>query len=589
MIMMEKTRRTDMDANAPGFGGKSSNMNDTINTLSVRKAAPKGYFFFLIILYLITTFVITRVARSGRIILIAGVPAPVSSFAGVFSSICNISAILLAVFYKKPGMIASLVLVLMQFPMIIINIIVRHNFINLGGIFSNLLTVVAVIIIYVNNLQIDKFQKGIRAQAVTDRLTGLPNRFACSELMNQLAEDKTRFAFVSIDLNNFKNINDTMGHATGNDVLCEIASRWRAAADSRATGTLDFVTRQGGDEFSLIIRDYKNNDDIMKTIRYYSSILESRITIRDYDFYMTASFGYAEFPIDTVNPDSLFSYADAAMYQVKTDNSSNHILRFTPDLLREEHSLETESKIRNALDNDHVFINLQPQYDINHKLRGFEALARMRDMQGNLISPAEFIPAAENSGQIDKVDSRVFKKAAEYFGDLISRTGTDIILSVNVSVRHLMKNDYVNEVRSILKAYGIPARQLGLEITESIMLDSAGKALQNLNELKKLGIRVAIDDFGTGYSSLSYLNKIPCDILKIDKSFIDAMNSSESSRQYVAAIISIGHIMNLEVISEGVETEDQLETLKATGCDYIQGYIWGRPMLPEEADKLVVA
>jgi EAL domain-containing protein (putative c-di-GMP-specific phosphodiesterase class I) len=150
-----------------------------------------------------------------------------------------------------------------------------------------------------------------------------------------------------------------------------------------------------------------------------------------------------------------------------------------------------------------------------------------------------------------------------------------------------MKNDYINEVKNILKTYGIPPRQLELEVTESIMLDSAGKALQNLNELKKLGVRVAIDDFGTGYSSLSYLNKIPCDLLKIDKSFIDEMNSSESSRQYVAAIISIGHIMNLEVISEGVETEDQLETLKKIGCDYIQGYIWGRPMMPEDADKLV--
>ena len=568
---------------------KTGNMNDTISKLSTRRDAPKFYFFLLIVLYLATTFIITRVARSGRIIMLGRFPTPVSSFAGAFSSICNITAILLVVFYKKPGLIASLILVLMQFPMIVINMIVRQNFINMGGVFSNLLTIVAIVIIYINNTQIEKFQAGIRKQAVTDRLTGLPNRFACSELMNQLTESKTRFAFVSIDLNNFKTINDTMGHATGNDVLREIASRWRSAADSRATGTRDFITRQGGDEFALIIRDYKSNDDIMKTIRYYSSILESRISIKDYDFYMTASFGYAEFPIDTVNADSLFSYADAAMYQVKSDNSSNHILRFTPDLLREENSLETERKIRTALEKDHVFINLQPQYDMNHKLRCFEALARMRDMQGNLISPSDFIPVAERSGQIDKVDSRVFRKAAEYFGDLIRRTGTDIILSVNVSVRHLMKSDYVNEVRNILRTYGLPARQLELEVTESIMLDSAGKAIQNLNELKKLGVRVAIDDFGTGYSSLSYLKKIPCDLLKIDKSFIDDMNSSDLSRQYVAAIISIGHIMNLEVISEGVETEDQLETLRETGCDYVQGYIWGRPMLPEEAGKLVVA
>lgn len=576
-----------MEPNTSGPAANSGSMNDTMNNLSTRRSAPRGYFILLIILYFLTAFTLTRVARSSSVITIAGYPTPVYSFAGIFSSLSNIFIIFLVVFYRKVGLITSLVILLLQCPMIIMNIMLQHNFMNISGLFSNLLTIIAIVIIYTYNTRIEKFQEGIRKQAVTDRLTGLPNRFACIELMNQLAANKTRFAFVSIDLNNFKNINDTMGHATGNDILCEVASRWRSAADSRATGTHDFITRQGGDEFSLIIRDYKNNDDIMKTIRYYSSILESRITIDSYEFYMTASFGYAEFPIDTTKVDSLFSYADAAMYQVKKDNSSNHILRFTPDLLRSEHTLETERTIRTALENDHVFINLQPQFDMDHRLRGFEALARMRDMHGNLISPAEFIPIAEKTGQIDKLDSRVFKKAAEYFGELIKRTGTDIFLSVNVSVRHLMKNDFTNEVKGILRTYNIPARQLELEVTESIMLDSAGRALQNLNDLKKLGVRVAIDDFGTGYSSLSYLNKVPCDILKIDKSFIDEMNSSDSSRQYVASIISIGHIMNFEVLSEGVETDDQLETLRKIGCDYIQGFIWGRPMVPEDADKLL--
>ena len=167
--------------------------------------------------------------------------------------------------------------------------------------------------------------------------------------------------------------------------------------------------------------------------------------------------------------------------------------------------------------------------------------------------------------------------------------GNSSSFSTEVRVAEYLNKTYpfVNEVKNILKTYNIPARQLELEVTESVMLDSAGRALQNLNELKKLGVRVAIDDFGTGYSSLSYLNKVPCDILKIDKSFIDDMNSSDSSRQYVASIISIGHIMNLEVVSEGVETEEQLETLKSIGCDYIQGFIWDRPMSPEDAVKLL--
>ena len=213
----------------------------------------------------------------------------------------------------------------------------------------------------------------------------------------------------------------------------------------------------------------------------------------------------------------------------------------------------------------------------------------MKDADGNFISPGEFIPVAEKVGLIDKVDHSVFKNSATFFGELIKKAGTDITLSVNVSVRHLMKNDFLDEVREVLNTCGVPAGQLEIEITESVMIDSAQKALQCINEIKNMGITIAIDDFGTGYSSLSYLNNFPANLLKIDKSFIDKMNTSDSSKKYVAAIISIGHIMNFNVISEGVEEEEQLETLKEIGCDFIQGFIWGRPLPPEEAEKLVLS
>ena len=188
---------------------------------------------------------------------------------------------------------------------------------------------------------------------------------------------------------------------------------------------------------------------------------------------------------------------------------------------------------------------------------------------------------------MDKVDGAVFRKSALFIGELIRKTGADITLSVNVSVRHLMKNDFIDEVREVLAAGGLPPEKLEIEITESIMIDSAEKALKCIEEIRKMGIRIAIDDFGTGYSSLSYLNNFPANILKIDKSFIDKMNTSGPSKQYVAAIVSIGHIMGFEVVSEGVETAEQLETLKETGCDFIQGFIWGRPLPAEEAEKLV--
>ena len=433
-----------------------------------------------------------------------------------------------------------------------------------------------------------KMMEHLRHISYTDQLTGIPNRLACTELIDELIAKKGRFAVVSIDINGFKSINDTMGFDTGNKVLAEIATRWRTIANAGLTGTTDYIARMNGDEFALVIRDFRSDDELFKTIGQYESALGSRLTIDGYDIYISASFGFSVFPDDAETIDSLISYANASMREVKRVNSSNHIMRFTRELLKTERTLEIERKLITALEEETLYYALQPQFDISHRLRGFEALARMRDSEGNFISPGEFIPVAEKVGLVDKVDSAVFKKSALFIGGLIRETGADITLSVNISVRHMLKNDFLDEVRDIVRTSGIPAERLEIEITESIMIDSADKALRCIGELKKMGIKIAIDDFGTGYSSLSYLSNFPADLLKIDKSFIDRMNTSESSKQYVAAIISIGHIMGFDVISEGVEETAQLETLREVGCDYIQGFIWGRPLPNEEAEKLVM-
>ena len=432
-----------------------------------------------------------------------------------------------------------------------------------------------------------KMMEHLRRISYSDQLTGIPNRFACTELVGELIRNKEPFTLVSIDINSFKSINDTMGFDTGNRVLVEIASRWNTLAEAKLTGTRDYVARMGGDEFALIIRDHRSDEEIANTIAQYESVLGNRMTIDEIDFYITASFGYSLFPEDGTTADSLITYANASMREVKRINSSDHIMRFTPDLLKAEHTLEIESKLITALENDTLFFMLQPQFDMSHKLRGFEALARMKDTDGNIIPPGEFIPVAEKVGLVDKVDSTVMRKAASFIGDIIRRTDADMTLSVNVSVRHLMKNDFLDEIRDILKTSGIPSDRLEIEITESIMIDSAEKAQLCIEELRRLGLRIAIDDFGTGFSSLSYLNRFPADLLKIDKSFIDKMNTSDSSKQYVAAIISMGHIMGFEVISEGVEEQKQLDTLKEIGCDMIQGFIWGRPLSEEAAEKLI--
>ncbi|MDO4877364.1 MAG: EAL domain-containing protein, partial [Oscillospiraceae bacterium] len=208
---------------------------------------------------------------------------------------------------------------------------------------------------------------------------------------------------------------------------------------------------------------------------------------------------------------------------------------------------------------------------------------------GSVINPAEFIPVAEKTGLVEQIDMMVFEMAVRFTGSVINAIGHNITMSINVSVRHLMKNNFLDDIKRILHKYNVAPECIEIEITESIMIDSAEKAMDRINELKKMGMKIAIDDFGTGYSSLSYLNSFPSDKLKIDKSFIDKMNTNEVSRQYVAMIITIGHTLNLKVISEGVESTGQVDVLKSIGCDYIQGFVWGRPMSPEEAAELVKA
>ena len=560
-----------------------------INRLSEQRQRPMIFFVIIVFLYITSTVLTSVTAGQSVTINLFGLTIPVYTFAGALSAISEICIIFMAFYYGKLGYFTAIVLQIIQFQSIIFGIVYNHNMTSIPGLFSSLLTIIAVTIIYLNNKRIDIYQKEIQKQAVSDGLTGLPNRYACSKLIDTLYAKKEKYIITSIDINGFKSINDTLGFDMGNAVLKEIANRWITLADSGDNKTSDFIARVNGDEFVIIIRNYSSIDQALNTIKEYEKKLTERITIDDCDISINASFGYAEYPLDSAEKDFVYTCAETAMHEVKRRNISNHILHFTPDMLTDEHLLEIEGKIKKALEEHTFFFHLQPQFNMEHKLRGFEALARMKDSDGAFISPGEFIPVAEKIGLIDKVDEMIFRKSALFFGKLLKESGADITLSINVSVKHLMKNDFLDEIQRILDESGVPATNLEIEITESIMIDSVDKALACIDKIKAMGIKIAIDDFGTGYSSLSYLNKFPANLLKIDKSFIDTMNTSKSSKQYVSAIISMGHIMGFDVISEGVEEDAQVETLKEIGCDFIQGYIWGRPLPQEEAEKLVLS
>ena len=563
-------------------------MEKTLRRIVLGNQIPKSGYVLLLILYIIANFMVQVVVKNQGSFVVFDRVVPYAGFAGVFTSLSSTCLMLLVLLYRKLGYITSMLIIcLYQFPELILSFFLGGNVNAVAGFFMNVFAGIVVTIIYLMYKKNARFQERIHYQAVTDRLTELPNRFAVGELVERLINKQERFIMFSIDINNFKGINDTMGHGFGDKVLKEVAERWKFIADSADTGTTDFVARLGGDEFAIIIRDYQNIEQVKKSVYIYKAELERVISIEECDYFMTANFGYAEYPTDAMTTDAVISGANAAMHSAKT-LGNNGVLRFDPDLAGNAKFLEIERKIRKALDNDRITYHLQPQYDINHRLRGFEALARMRDEDGTLINPGDFIPVAERTGLVDRIDSCVFEQAVKFVGDVMNETLSSITMSCNVSVRHLMKKNFIEEVRNTLHKYGVPPQCIEIEITESIMIDSTDKALNTISELKKMGIKIAIDDFGTGYSSLSYLNNLPSDILKIDKSFIDVMNDSESSKQYVAMIVSIGHIMNLKVISEGVESQEQVDTLKEIDCDFIQGFIWGRPLPAEEAMKLVL-
>ena len=564
-------------------------IDKTLRDLSLKKEAPKSGYILLILLYAIAMVGTVFASRNvGRFIHLFENQIPFSAFAGVFSSLANICIICLVVLYRKTGFFTALFLLITQFPMLTVNIFIRHNVNSFPGFFMNILTITSVVLIYMTHRNVLKYQVILREQAVKDRLTGLPNRFACNELMQYLVKRDEKFALVSVDLNDFKSINDTMGHDTGDEVLKAVAERWSNLSDTMENGINVFVARISADEYMLVISGYSLSDEVEGIVQKFKDELEKKLTIDGCDYFINACFGITEYPKDDNNIDSLFLFADAALHEVKRLGGSNSVMRFRPDILNTEKQVELERKLRHALDNKKISFNLQPQFDINHKLRGFEALARMRDSDGSYISPAEFIPVAEKSGLIDRVDMRVFELATGFLSDILrGDKDSDLIISCNVSVKHLMKNSFIDEIKGILVKYQVPASHIEIEITESIMIDAMDTAMECIDEIKALGMKVAIDDFGTGYSSLSYLNTFPSDLLKIDKSFIDLMNTSESSKQYVAAIVTIGHVLNFSVISEGVEDEAQIATLKEIGCDFIQGYVWGRPMSADDAMELV--
>jgi diguanylate cyclase (GGDEF)-like protein/PAS domain S-box-containing protein len=412
-------------------------------------------------------------------------------------------------------------------------------------------------------------EQQIRHMAHYDMLTDLPNRTTFRDTMdatlNRAAATGGRFAVLIVDLDSFKEANDTYGHLIGDAVLCEVARRLRAAAGGA------FLSRLGGDEFALIVAD--DTQPAALAERLLAAFADG-FEVEDHRLKLVASIGVAIYPTDGADAKILMTNADAALYRAKAEMRGS-VLFFEPEMsarLRERHALKED--LRSAIDRGELLLHYQPQKKMSGETVGFEALVRWQCPKRGMVSPDTFIPIAEESRLIIPLGEWVLREACRE----AASWPRPLTIAVNISPLQFRNDDLPRLIHSILLETGLAPARLELEITEGVFINDFSRAISILNRLKSLGVRIALDDFGTGYSSLSYLHSFPFDKIKIDRTFVGDLEHNYHSREIVRAIIGLARSFDLPILAEGVETVAQHAILVEKGCDEVQGYLTGRPL-----------
>jgi diguanylate cyclase (GGDEF)-like protein/PAS domain S-box-containing protein len=414
-----------------------------------------------------------------------------------------------------------------------------------------------------------------------DMLTGLPNRAYLTERLATILalarRHGTLVAIMFIDLDNFKTINDSLGHHVGDVLLKHIALRIKAVLREA-----DMVSRLGGDEFLVILADFAARDDAAKVAEKLLQVISAPVELEGWQLSANASIGISVFPRDGDNAEDLIRHADVAMYSAK-GHGRGHSRFYTPGLVDDGAAArKQESRLRRAAQRGEFLLHYQPQLRVDGlQLTGIEALVRWRHPDRGLTDPSEFIEFAEARGLIDEIGHYVLQEACRQNMAWQAAGYPALPISVNVSAAQFRRGDFVASVKRVLNETGLDGRYLELELTESVLMDqdSVGSALSGL---RALGVKITIDDFGTGYSSLAYLRRYPIDKLKIDRSFIVDLDTDEDERAIAVAIISLAKTLKLTALAEGVERQEQLDFLRANGCDEFQGYLAGAPVPAEE-------
>ncbi|GLC29646.1 putative bifunctional diguanylate cyclase/phosphodiesterase [Clostridium omnivorum] len=423
--------------------------------------------------------------------------------------------------------------------------------------------------------------------AYYDSLTGMPNRtLFLNNLQTQVSKSTScgmRGALIFIDLDNFKDINDTLGHNIGDEILKAVGNVLKERVACYGT-----VYRSGGDEFSIIVPSIEDLEDVQDICNKILLDFSENFNVGNNQIYATSSLGVTLFPDDGSNVNVLMKNADISMYKSKMEGK-NRFTFFDEKIYNAMvRRALIEHKLREAIKEEELFVNYQPIVDSRTgKLRGMEALIRWINKELGFVSPGEFISIAEDVGLIIPIGYWIFERVAEQITEWKSK-GYDIeMASVNVSSIQIRQPDFVETLKSILEKTKCKGEWINIEITEGTLIAMTEQNLRVFNEIRELGMTMSLDDFGTGYSSLNYLKNIHFDILKIDKSLIDDMHINSNSRDIVDGIIQLAHKINLEVNAEGVELEEQVEALRDIECDMIQGYYFSKPLMVDDFEKIL--
>ena len=427
----------------------------------------------------------------------------------------------------------------------------------------------------------------MRTRSAYDQLTQLPDRVLFNQQLARsilMASDRdTMLGVAFLDLDRFKNINDTLGHEAGDCLLQQVAERLKGCLRG-----YDVVARWGGDEFTLLLSNLRSAEDVANIAERLLKRLSAPFQIKDEELFVTASLGIALAPYDGEDGQTLLRNADAAMYRAKARGRNNYQIYFEEINANARTQLNLETDLRKAIDNEELFLCYQPQIDLSSgQWIGLEALIRWQHPTLGLISPTKFIPIAEETGLIEPIGYWVLQAACAQYGKWQKMEMPKIRLAVNLSAHQFHHSHLVRSILQVLKATNFDPRYLEIEVTESAAMYDVNFAIGLLEKLSRAGMQIAMDDFGTGYSSLSVLKHFPLDTIKIDRSFVMDLVDSPKDAAIASTIIALAKGLNFKVLAEGVETPEQATMLMGMGCDYAQGYWFSHPLTVQHIDQLL--